>query len=67
MAFVTGLRVTGNWKRILLLVPFFAGMCIAPSLAVALSASSWPWWVGVAFGLFLMTSAFTPRRNVNKA
>ncbi len=67
IAFMIGMRVRGTWTRILLLVPFFAGMCIAPSLAVDLSGSSWPWWVGVAFGMFLMASAFTPRRKMNKA
>jgi hypothetical protein len=67
MAFMTGMRVRGVWTRILLLVPFFAGMWIAPSLAVDLSGSSWPWWCGVAFGILLMVSAFTPRRKVAKA
>jgi len=65
MAFMTGLRVRDTWKRVLLLVPFFAGMCVAPILAAAWSVSSGPWWCGVVFGMFLMVSAFTPRRKVN--
>ena len=67
MAFMTALSVRGTWARILLLVPFFAGVFIAPSVAEASSGSSWPWWCGVAFGILLMVSAITPRRRKIKA
>jgi hypothetical protein len=64
---VAGLRVTGLWKRLLMLAPSLVVMIlsetIVPRLVEASSHSTGPYLCGVFFGIFLMVCAFNPRRR----
>ena len=67
MGLMAGGRVKGLWKRMLLLVPALAVMilseAIVPRLVEGSSHSTGLYLCGFFFGIFLMVSAFTPRRN----
>jgi hypothetical protein len=66
MGVIAGLRVKG-YRKLLLLAPSLALMILSetmvPRLAGASSHSMGPYLFGFFFGVFLMVSAFTPRRQ----
>jgi hypothetical protein len=66
MGVIAGLRVKG-YRKLLLLAPSLALMILSetmvPRLAGTSSHSMGPYLFGFFFGIFLMVSAFTPRRQ----
>lgn len=63
-----GLRVKGFGKRMLLLVPALVFTVVTEAVAPRSSDGTgtrvfWPYLLGIVFGMFLMLSAFTPRRR----
>ena len=66
MGLMLGLRVNASWKtfwRRLLLLPALASMFVGWVIAAAFAQSALPCVGGLFFGVFLMFSAFTPRRK----
>lgn len=65
LGMLAGTRVKGFGKRMLLMVPAFAAIILSEAFGISSAGSRSPlaYLGGLFFGIFLMISAFTPRRR----